>query len=52
MIGYFEYFDSNKTMSFTVSDKKLSKRYIKIWGNSIVRKKLDSETFMVIVIYT
>ena len=31
MIGYAKYFDSNKTMSFKVSDKKLLRKYIKIW---------------------
>ena len=27
MIGYAKYFDSNKTMSFTVSDKTVKKVY-------------------------
>ena len=31
MIGYAKYFDSNKTISFRASDKKLLKRYSKIW---------------------
>ena len=31
MIGYAKYFDSNKTMSFKVSDEKLLKKYTKIW---------------------
>ena len=31
MIGYVKHFDSNKTMSFKVSDNKLLKRYNKIW---------------------
>ena len=31
MIGYVEHFDSNKTMSFKVSDNKLLKKYNKIW---------------------
>ena len=31
MFGYVEYFDSNETMSFKVSDKKLLKRYTKTW---------------------
>ena len=31
MIGYAKYFDSNKTISFTVFDKKVSKKYTKIW---------------------
>ena len=35
MIGYAKYFDSNKTMSFKVCDKKPLKKYIKI-GKKIV----------------
>ena len=31
MIGYVKHFNSNKTMSFRVSDNKLLKRCIKIW---------------------
>ena len=31
MIGYVKHFDSNKTMSFKVSDNKLLKKYNKIW---------------------
>ena len=31
MIGYVKNFDSNKTMSFKVSDNKLLKKYNKIW---------------------
>ena len=31
MIGYVKHFDSNKTMTFKVSDNKLLKRYNKIW---------------------
>ena len=31
MIGYVKCFDNNKTMSFKVSDKKLLKKYNKIW---------------------
>ena len=30
MTGYAKYFDSNKTMSFKVSDNKLLKNYTKI----------------------
>ena len=30
MIGYAKYFDSNKTMSFKVTDKKLLKKYPKL----------------------
>ena len=32
VIGYIKYFDSNKSMLFKVTDKKLSKNYTKIWG--------------------
>ena len=45
MIGYVKYFDSNKTMSFKVSDKKLLNKYTKIWkkvGN-LMNVKFDSE---------
>ena len=31
MVGYVKHFDSNKTMSFKVSDNKLLKKYNKIW---------------------
>ena len=31
MIGYAQYFDNNKTMPFKVIDKKLLKKYTKIW---------------------
>ena len=31
MIGCVKHFDSNKTMSFEVSDNKLLKKYNKIW---------------------
>ena len=31
MIGYVKHFNSNKTMSFKVSDNKLLKKYKKIW---------------------
>ena len=36
MIGYAKYFDSNKTMSFKVSDKKLFKSYTKTWRKKIL----------------
>ena len=32
IIGYVKQFDSNKKMSFKVSDNKLLKNYKKIWG--------------------
>ena len=31
MIGYVKNFDTNKTISFKVNDKKLLKKYNKIW---------------------
>ena len=45
MIGYAKYYDSNKTMSFKVIDKKLLKKYTKIWGivSSLIGKEFDSE---------
>ena len=45
MIGYVKHFDSNKTMSFKVSDNKLLKKYKKIWekiGN-LLSTEFDSE---------
>ena len=35
MIGYVKYFDSNKTVSFKVSDNKLLKKYKK-YGKKLV----------------
>ena len=37
--------NSNKTLSFKVSDKKLFKKYIKIWGKSsrLIGKEFDSD---------
>ena len=32
MIGYVKYFDSNKTISFKISDNKLLKKYKKDMG--------------------
>ena len=45
MIEYVKYFDSNKTMSFKVTDKKLLKKYSKIWEkvNNLMDIKFDSE---------
>ena len=31
IIGYVKHFDSNQTMSFEVSGKRLLKNYTKIW---------------------
>ena len=36
MIGYVKHFDSNKTMSFKVSDNKLLKKYNKIWERLVI----------------
>ena len=45
MIGLIKYFDSNKRMSFKVTDNKLLKKYTKIWEkvNSSMNIKFDSE---------
>ena len=45
MIGYVKHFDSNKTMTFQVSDNKLLKKYKKIWekvGN-LLNIEFDNE---------
>ena len=45
MIGYVKHFDSNKTMSFKVSDNKILKKYKKIWEKvaNLLTIKFDSE---------
>ena len=45
IIGYVNCFDSNKTMSFKVSDNKLLKKYNKIWErvSNLLDIKFDSE---------
>ena len=45
MIGYVKLFDSNKTMSFKVSDSKLLKKYSKIWerDGNLLNLEFDSE---------
>ena len=45
MIGYVKCVDSNKTMSFKVSDNKLLKKYSKIWErvSNLLSIKSDSE---------
>ena len=45
MIGYVKHFDSNKTMSFKVSDNKLLKKYNKMWEKIriLLNIKFDSE---------
>ena len=35
MIGYVKYFDTNNTVPFWVNDKKLLKKYIKIWEKTV-----------------
>ena len=46
MIGYVKCFDSNKTMSFKVIDKKLLKKYKKVWErvSSLMNIELDSKS--------
>ena len=45
MIGYVKNFDSNKTMSFKVTDNKLVKKYNKIWEkiSNLMNIEFDSE---------
>ena len=45
MIGYVKHFDSNKAMSFKVSDNKLLKKHKKIWENigNLLSIEFDSE---------
>ena len=45
MVGYVKCFDSNKAMSFKVSDNKLLKKKIKILEKiiNLINKKFDSE---------
>ena len=45
MIGYVKHFDSNKAMSFKVSDNKLLRKYNKVWGKSsnLMNIEFDSE---------
>ena len=45
MIVYVKCFDSNETKSLKVSDKKLLKKYTRIWGrvSSLIGKELDVE---------
>ena len=54
MIGYFKDFDSNKTMSFKVSDNKLLKKYTKIYErvSNLMDKNLIVKLFMVVMINT
>ena len=46
MIGYVKQFDTNKTMSFKVSDNKLLKKYNKIWEkiSNLWDIKFDSQS--------
>ena len=45
MIGYVKCFESNKTMSFKISNNKLLKKYTKIWKKvrNLLNIKFDSE---------
>ena len=45
MIGYVKNFDSNKTMSFKISDNKLLKKYNIIWGkiSNLLNIEFDSQ---------
>ena len=45
VIGYIKCIDSNKTISFKVSDNKLLKKYSKIWErvSNLLSIKFDSE---------
>ena len=45
MTGFAKYFEHSKTMSFKVIDKKLLKKYTKIWKkvSSLINKEFDSE---------
>ena len=54
MIGYVKCFDSNKIMSFKVIDKKLLKKYTKIWEkvSSLIIQNLIVNLHMVISINT
>ena len=44
LIGYVKHFNSNKIMSFKVSDNKLSKKYTKIWKkiSNLMNVEFDS----------
>ena len=45
MIGNAKYLDTDKTMTFKVIDKKLLKKYTKIWErlSSLMNIEFDSE---------
>ena len=46
MIGHFKSCDSNKTIPYKASDKKLLKKYTKIWErvSIVIGKEFDSES--------
>ena len=54
MIGYVKHFDSNKTMSFKVSDNKLLKKYNKIWEkiSNLMNIEFDCDNVIVTMINT
>ena len=45
IIGYVKCFDSNKAMSFKITDENQLKKYTKIWEkvSSLMNKECDSE---------
>ena len=45
IIRYVKYFDNHKAMSFKAIDKKLLKKYLKIWGKTsiLIGKEFDSK---------
>ena len=45
MIGWVKYFESNKTMSFKIIDKRLLKKYTQIWKKvkNLLNIKFDTE---------
>ena len=46
MVGYAKYFDNNRVMSFKVTEKKLLKKYNKIWENvkELLNVKFESNS--------
>ena len=45
MLGYAKYFGSIKTIAFTICEKRLLKKYIKIWEkiSNLMKKEFDSD---------
>ena len=44
MTGYVRKFDENATMSFIVKNKRLLKKYTKIWETIVVLMKVNFES--------